>query len=133
MRAGYREYEENGRCEREAKRYARALRLRRERQRKCLAGAASALAALGLILICSMSYQGIRSNASDGFKYYTDVTVGVGESLWEISEHYYDESHYADRADYISEVCSINHLEDADDITAGQTLIVPYYSSEYFR
>lgn len=119
--------------EREQKRYARVQRLRRERRRKCLMGMAAMIAAFCLILICSFSYNTIRSNANDGYKYYTSVTVGVGESLWEISGNYMDDTHYDSKKDYITEVCSINHLQDADDITAGQILIVPYYSSEYIR
>ena len=119
--------------EREQRRYARVLRLRRERRRKCLMGAAVMITTFCLILICSFSYNTIRSNANDGYKYYTSITVGVGESLWEISGNYMDEAHYDSKKDYIAEVCSINHLKEADDITAGQTLIVPYYSSEYIK
>lgn len=130
MRTQNRIYEMN---EREQRRYARVLRLHRERRKKCLMGAAAMIAAFCLILICSFSYNTIRSNASDGYKYYTSITVGVGESLWEISGNYMDEAHYDSKKDYIAEVCSINHLKDADGITAGQTLIVPYYSSEYIK
>lgn len=119
--------------EREQRRYARVLRLRRERRRKCLMGAAVMITTFCLILICSFSYNTIRSSANDGYKYYTSITVGVGESLWEISGNYMDEAHYDSKKDYIAEVCSINHLKEADDITAGQTLIVPYYSSEYIK
>lgn len=96
-------------------------------------GAAVMITTFCLILICSFSYNTIRSSANDGYKYYTSITVGVGESLWEISGNYMDEAHYDSKKDYIAEVCSINHLKEADDITAGQTLIVPYYSSEYIK
>lgn len=119
--------------EREAKRYARILRLRRERGRKCLTALLAAFAAVGMILVCSVSYSAISSNANDGFKYYTSVTVEAGESLWELAGEYVDGVHYESRESYIAEVCSINHLADENSITAGQMLIIPYYSPEYVR
>ena len=119
--------------EREQKRYARIMRLRRERRRKCLMGTGAMIAVFCLIMACAFSYSTIRTNANDGYKYYTRITVGAGESLWELSDDYMDDVHYDSKKEYIAEVCSINHLEDADGITAGQSLVVPYYSSEYIK
>lgn len=119
--------------ERELKRYARVIRLRRERARKCLAAIIAVCATVCMILICSVSYRALNSSASDGFKYYTGITVGVGESLWDLAGEYMDSSHYISRESYIDEVCSINHLDDENDITAGQLLILPYYSQEYIQ
>lgn len=130
MRTQRNQYEMN---EREAKRYARMLRLQRERRRKCLSALIALLAAVGMILICSVSYGSINSSANDGFKYYTSVTVEAGESLWVLAEEYVDGVHYDSRESYIAEVCSINHLADENAITAGQMLILPYYSQEYVR
>lgn len=130
MRTQRNQYEMN---EREAKRYARMLRLQRERRRKCLSAFIALLAAVGMILICSVSYGSINSSANDGFKYYTIVTVEAGESLWVLAEEYVDGVHYDSRESYIAEVCSINHLADENAITAGQMLILPYYSQEYVR
>ena len=118
--------------ERELKKYARVIRLRRERRNKCLTLAMSLLATLCMVLICTISYNSIDTSANDGFKYYTSVTVEAGDSLWDIADNYMD-GHYADRDSYIAEVRSINHLDEAGTITIGQTLIVPYYSSEYVR
>lgn len=119
--------------EREQRKYARAIRLRRERAKKCLAVMIAVCSTVCMILICSVSYRALRSNANDGFKYYTGVTVEVGESLWDLAEEYMDSVHYNNRESYIDEVCSINHLADENDITAGQLLILPYYSQEYVR
>lgn len=119
--------------ERELRRHARILRLRRERRRKCMAALVAMTATVFMILICAVSYRAIDSNANTGFKYYTGVTVGVGESLWELAGEYMDREHYDSRESYIKEVCSINHLTDENSITAGQMLILPYYSSEYIQ
>lgn len=118
--------------ERELRKYARVLRLRRERRRKCLTLAVAAFAAFCMILVCAISYNSISSNANDSFKYYTSVTVEAGESLWDIADDYID-GHYDSRDNYIAEVCSINHLDENGTVMAGQTLIVPYYSSEYVQ
>lgn len=119
--------------ERELKRYARAMRLRRERARKCLAAMIAVCATFCIILICSLSYMALNTSANNGFKYYTSITVGVGESLWDLAGEYMDSAHYISRERYIAEVCSINHLDDENDITAGQLLILPYYSQDYMR
>lgn len=122
-----------GMNERELRKYARILRLRKERRHKCLKALTVAVATVCMILICSLSYRALDSNASDGFKYYTGITVEAGESLWEIAGEYVDGVHYNSRESYIAEVCSINHLADENAVTAGQMLIIPYYSNEYVR
>ena len=118
--------------EREQRKYARVLRLRRERRRKCLTMAVVAFAAFCMVLICTISYSSINSNANDGFKYYTSITAESGESLWDIADDYMD-GHYDSKENYIAEVRSINHLGEDETIIAGRTLIVPYYSSEYVQ
>ena len=118
--------------EREQKRYARILRLRRERRLKFLKLSAVILAAFCMIVICAASYNVLDTHANDGFKYYTSVTVEAGDSLWQIAGDYID-SHYDSRESFIAEVRSINHLADNDTIYAGQILIVPYFSSEYVK
>lgn len=62
-------------------------------------------------------------------KYYTFYTVEPGDSLWEIADVNY-ELGYSNHADYIDDVMFINHLDDANDIASGDTLIIPYYSYE---
>ena len=128
MKAQRNLYEMN---EREQKRYSRVMRLRRERARKCLTAMLVVCATVCMILICSVSYRALNSSASDGFKYYTGITVEVGESLWDLAGEYMDSAHYDSRESYIAEVCSINHLTDEHAIAAGQLLILPYYSQEY--
>ena len=96
------------------------------------------IATVCVIIFCAVSYQGIRSLASSGeeqvkFKYYTQVTLAYGETLWDLSEDYIDYEEYKDKKEYIDEVQSINHLAEEDSIRAGQTLIVPYYSYEFVK
>lgn len=87
-----------------------------------------------LVAVLAFSYHAILSKASSGtddikFKYYTSIEVAYGESLWSIAEEYEGEE-YASTQDYIHEVMEINHLQE-ETLTAGQYLVVPYYSSEF--
>ena len=70
------------------------------------------LATICVIAFCAVSYHGIRSLASSGedqlkFKYYTQVTVAYGETLWDLSDDYIDYDEYKNKKEYIAEVQSI--------------------------
>ena len=120
--------------DRELRLYKRQLRRKQQIRRRVF----TMIATICVIVFCAVSYQGIRSLASSGeeqlkFKYYTQVTVAYGETLWDLSENYIDYEEYKDKNEYIEEVQSINHLAEVDSIRAGQTLIVPYYSYYFVK
>ena len=120
--------------DRELRLYKRQLRRKLQIRRRVF----TMIATICVIVFCAVSYQGIRSLASSGeeqlkFKYYTQVTVAYGETLWDLSENYIDYEEYKDKNEYIEEVQSINHLAEEDSIRAGQTLIVPYYSYDFVK
>ena len=59
------------------------------------------IATICMIVVCAVSFHGIRSVASNGenqlkFKYYTQVTVAYGETLWDLSDSYIDYEEYKD-------------------------------------
>lgn len=90
---------------------------------------------IALIAVC---YFSIKSSANTGndqisFKYYTEITVSEGESLWNIADKYVDYDQYKNKAAYVAEVQQINHLNDNCDIRSGQKLVLPYYSSEFIK
>lgn len=120
--------------DRELRAYKRDLRRRKERRRRI----ASFLATVCLITVCVLSCRSFISRAGENsgeisLKYYTGITVMAGDSLWSIADEYIDYEQYPSRESYIEEVCSINRLEDASGIRAGQRLIVPYYSTEFVK
>ena len=120
--------------DRELRLYKRQLRRKQQIRRKIF----TMIATICVIVFCAVSYHGIRSLASSGddqlkFKYYTQVTVAYGETLWDLSDNYIDYEEYKDKTEYIEEVQSINHLVEEDTIRAGQTLIVPYYSYDFVK
>lgn len=111
----------------------RALLLRRARINKVMLVLFAVLASVCMIFICAVSYRSIRTSASSGFKYYTSVTVENGETLWDIADEYVDYNYYKNKNSYITEVQGINHLDENCSISAGQILILPYYSSQYIK
>lgn len=120
--------------DRELRAHKRRIRRQREQRRKIV----SLFAAMCLIIICVISYHSLTTNAESNtneisLKYYTGVIVKSGDSLWSIADEYIDYDQYKDKTAYIKEVCSINRLNDASDIRAGQRLVVPYYSTEFVK
>lgn len=120
--------------DRELRAYKRQQKRRKQIQRRIC----TMIATICMIVICAVSFHGIRSVASNGedqlkFKYYTQVTVAYGETLWDLSDVYIDYEEYKDKNEYIAEVRSINHLSEENGVRAGQTLIVPYYSYDFVK
>ena len=120
--------------DRELRAYKRQQKRRKQIQRRIC----TMIATICMIVICAVSFHGIRSVASNGedqlkFKYYTQVTVAYGETLWDLSDGYIDYEEYKDKNEYIAEVRSINHLSEENGVRAGQTLIVPYYSYDFVK
>lgn len=113
----------------------RLNKIRREREyRKQVT-----LLTLALVLLLSVVVFGvtaIHSNAENSdykveYKYYKNVVVGYGDSLWNIAQDNISYDHYDNVDEYISEVMNINHISDQNTITSGCTLTVPYYSDTY--
>ena len=120
--------------DRELRAYKRQQKRRKQIQRRIC----TMIATICMIVVCAVAFHGIRSMASNGedqlkFKYYTQVTVAYGETLWDLSDVYIDYEEYKDKNEYIAEVRSINHLSEDSGVRAGQTLIVPYYSYDFVK
>ena len=83
--------------DRELRAYKRQQKRRKQIQRRIC----TMIATICMIVICAVSFHGIRSVASNGedqlkFKYYTQVTVAYGETLWDLSDGYIDYEEYKD-------------------------------------
>lgn len=120
--------------DRELRMYKRKLHRQRAIRRRCM----MALMTVCLIIVCAVSYQSIRSSANTdtdewNFKYYTNITVSYGDTVWEIADAYIDYEMYEDKETYLAEVRNINHLDENFTIRAGQRLILPYYSCEFVK
>ena len=58
------------------------------------------------------------------------VTINYGDTLENIA-HRYISDEYKNAEAYINEVRNINHLDNKKQIIAGESLIVPYFSSTH--
>ncbi|MGI6018507.1 MAG: LysM peptidoglycan-binding domain-containing protein [Marvinbryantia sp.] len=67
----------------------------------------------------------VNAEKPETYKYYTDIRVKSGETLWDIAMEYMTEE-YSTPSDYIREVKRINNI--GEQIQYGQYLTVPYYS-----
>ena len=65
------------------------------------------------------------------FKYYKTITVHADETLWDIASNNISPDHYSNVNAYMNEICNINALRDSSSLNAGESLIIPYYSSEF--
>lgn len=70
------------------------------------------------------------TDETNTYKYYTYITIEYGENLWTIAEENMG-TEYKTIKTYINEILHINNLEDANSIMTGQTIIIPYYSTEF--
>ncbi len=64
------------------------------------------------------------------YKYYTQIEIQHGDSLWEIAGKYMENGSYASRKEYMEEVIELNQLSSTK-IIKGQHLIVPYFENTY--
>lgn len=105
-------------------------RIKRELVRKTAVLGVACVLGIVIAFTASAFSQNIQAKDSEILhKYYTFYEVEPGDTLWNLADEYY-ELGYKDHTDYIDDVMFINHLENADDITCGDTLVIPYYSYE---
>ena len=96
------------------------------------------LSVFSFVLIAALSIGcfGTWSQARDmdkpqSYKYYTNIEVQYGETLWDIASRYCGDS-YLNYDAYINEVMIINRMAEPK-LTAGSYLIVPYFSTEFMQ
>ena len=107
------------------------IRRRREMRRNLLVTLLTIMLVISLSLIFfGFGTKAQSSDAEISYKYYKSITVQDGDTLWSYAEQYGDDSHYDTHQDYIDEVIKMNALTDSE-ITSGQHIILPYYSSAF--
>ena len=102
------------------------------RRQVLLLGLTSALFIFVFILFASSIMADAQSDEfTPSFKYYKTITVHADDTLWDIARENYSEEGYKSVNEYMSEICSVNAISDASGLKAGESLIVPYYSTEF--
>lgn len=90
---------------------------------------------IAIVLVLSGAVGGFISRAQSPdeetqYKYYTHITVAYGETLWSIADQYMSEE-YESKEAYINEIVQINNIDNENELYAGNTIVVPYYSNEF--
>lgn len=113
--------------------YKNKLRRQRivRRQKMALALIAAVMVFTVSFLVSTLMLDAQDNTYTPEFKYYKEITVHAGDTMWDIACENISYDHYKDVAAYINEVCSINHLAQDSTLLAGESLIIPYYSTEY--
>lgn len=107
------------------------IRRRRELRRHFLIFILTLILSVGI----SVTFFSLRTKAQSSdeeiqYKYYKSIVIETGDTLWNLAEEYGILEYYGSHQEYIDEVMQMNGLSD-DKITAGQYIIIPYYSSEF--
>ncbi len=88
------------------------------------------LIALFAIIGSKMLTNATETSEEVYYKYYTQIEIEKGDSLWSIAQKYKTNGNHKSTNDYIEEVIEINQLSSTN-IQAGQCIIVPYFDLEY--
>ncbi len=117
--------------EREYRNYKRKVRRQREIRNKII----YTVLTLGIVLVAVLSLHSITSQAQDEnvevtYKYFTNMEVEQGDSLWNIAQENIDYNFYDSIQEYVDEVIDMNNLSD-ETIVAGQSIVIPYFSNTY--
>lgn len=86
---------------------------------------------LAIFNVYSLRSAAQSENYTPEYKYYKSMTVHSGDSLWSIASETFSPDHYKDVDAYISEICKINSINSDSVLYSGESLVVPYYSTEY--
>ena len=112
-------------------------RRRRQRiarmQRLVVFTAATLILVIGMFVASTLMTDARSDNKGFEYKYYTTMIVHTGDTLWNIATENFPDGHYKNVNAYINEICNINGICEADSLKAGESLILPYFSSEFVQ
>ena len=110
-------------------------RARRERQlrRRIVTFVVMSSVIIFIALFLSFSFLSDAKDTSNHkeYRYYSSVTVKAGDSVWSIAESNLDRMHYNNVESYVRDIASVNKISADSKLTAGTSLIIPYYSDEW--
>jgi len=85
---------------------------------------------LVVFFLCGSFSQASAADTEYNYKYYTNITIESGDTLWSIADAHMCEE-YDSIEELIEEIQTINHLSDDSVIVAGGNLIIPYFTTEF--
>lgn len=81
------------------------------------------------ILLSAIFLPSKNNQASAANKYYKSIPIQKGDTLWSIATENMDANYYKNTSEYVKEIKTINALV-SDRVTAGNYIIIPYYSTD---
>lgn len=84
---------------------------------------------LGLTFGSILSRAGEKGSSANRCKYYANIEIQSGDTLWDLADNYMDDN-YKSKEAYIEEVIKVNSLSSENHIVSGQYLVMPYYAEE---
>lgn len=116
---------------------AQQRKYKREQMRRTKQIIERVLLTLCLIALLAIGSSAILTKATTAeeakniyYKYYTQIEIANGDSLWDIAGKYMMHGPYETRKDYMEEVMELNQLSSTT-IISGQHLVVPYFEAVY--
>lgn len=86
----------------------------------------AAVLSLSLLAGGHLTFAKGGGNGIKRVKYYRSVMIGCGDTIEAITRNNYSDD-WADAGAFIHEVNMINHLDDDEELIAGNYLTIPYY------
>ena len=97
------------------------------RQRIALGVVVAVILSAVLFIGASLMIKAQNNDTVPVVKYYAVVNVHAGDTLEGLSKERFAEDHYDSSESYINEILRINHLDNPEDLKAGENVIIPYY------
>lgn len=102
------------------------LRRKQIRRNRRISLCISILSVSFLLIIFFCNFKVIAEKPAT-YKYYTEVRVDRGDTLWSIADRFMTEE-YTSRRTYVREIQQINNL--GCELQYGERILVPYYSED---
>ena len=102
------------------------LRRKQIRRNRRISLCISILSVSFLLIIFFYNFKVIAEKPAT-YKYYTEVRVDRGDTLWSIADRFMTEE-YTSRRTYVREIQQINNL--GCELQYGERILVPYYSED---
>lgn len=78
-----------------------------------------------LLSLCIGAFTSSAREGSDRDKYYTQIEIESGDTLWDIASNNMTDE-YSSVGEYVNDIITVNQLGSMN-IHAGEYLILPYY------
>lgn len=83
---------------------------------------------ISLFCISKLTFAKEQTTGIIKSKCYKSIQIQCGDSLDQIASDYFDEE-YSSVSQFKYEIMCINHINDTDELIAGNYIVIPYYET----